>query len=652
MYKSIQRLLYLTLVVSMAVPTILVERHAHADTIAAESAAVSLAYGTNLHALVDWNPEFVLVDAFKLSREWLPQNVWQWDTFEYDKLAQTLDANGWVRRLPLNDSEGRYRWVGTVLFSKQGGRYPAGNYIVLYDGKGTIEYGQDAVKIASSPGRDVIQVDPNRPADGILLRIVATDPYRTGDYIRNIRVLMPGFDESNYRYQTFYPPFLNSVTPYHVLRFMDWQRTNWRSGQPLRGDEAPAGYDDYYHPLDVATQDPTLRTTDWAAALRWENRPQIGDARYSSQLGAPIELMIDLANTVDADPWFNIPHPVDNEYVWNYAQLVLQRLESNRVVYVEYSNEAWNTSFDQNRYMQTMGRAAWPASSASLYELGLSYYAMRSAQVCSTWKEAWGSQSWRVRCVLSGQAAEPTVTRMMLECKQWQAWGGCGRFFDVLGIAPYFGQHLADDRFVTTLRNWAWSGSSGLNKLFEELQWGTYTPAGITSATVARALQRVVAHKTLADQYGLSLVAYEGGQHLVPPRDLENDAQVLAMLAQANRDPRMGQLYDTYLNGWKQSGGSLFVHYKSMSIYDKWGYWGAQEYYGQTTAPKRDAIKRQIDAITCPGGCAPLTPRIFLPAVVSYRRIIGNATAPSLDLPPSGETPAAADAPPTTIIGP
>lgn len=70
------------------------------------------------------------------------------------------------------------------------GHYPAGRYIVLYDGQGTIEYRGAAQKdiAASRQGRDVIEVDPFREG-AIRIRIPTLD---RSDHLRNIRVIMPG----------------------------------------------------------------------------------------------------------------------------------------------------------------------------------------------------------------------------------------------------------------------------------------------------------------------------------------------------------------------------------------------------------------------------------------------------------------------------
>ena len=64
----------------------------------------------------------------------------------------------------------------------------------------------------------------------------------------------------------------------------------------------------------------------------------------------------------------------------------------------------------------------------------------------------------------------------------------------------------------------------------------------------------------------------------------------------ANRDPRMGDLYQRILESWHNSGGGLFMHYASVGQYGRYGSWGALENMGLQTSPKYDALIRFITA--------------------------------------------------------
>ena len=81
-------------------------------------------------------------------------------------------------------------------------------------------------------------------------------------------------------------------------------------------------------------------------------------------------------------------------------------------------------------------------------------------------------------------------------------------------------------------------------------------------------------------------MAYEGGQSLVSI----SDTTLQALYAAANRDPRMGTAYTTFLSGWKNLGGGMFNNFTDIQQYSQWGYWGALENVLQTSSPKYNAL--------------------------------------------------------------
>ena len=171
--------------------------------------------GTNLIRISDYSPDMVFLDAFKASRPWITRDnsTWTWDTGEEEYLD--LDDQGWVRSLPGPESSLNFDAAATLILYSLDGHYPAGQYVVLYEGEGTIAYGHDAVKNQglSTHGRDVLDVTPSN--QGIFLQITATDPNETGNYIRNIRVIMPGY-ETSYQTEIFNPTFINIIQKYRV----------------------------------------------------------------------------------------------------------------------------------------------------------------------------------------------------------------------------------------------------------------------------------------------------------------------------------------------------------------------------------------------------------------------------------------------------
>jgi hypothetical protein len=100
----------------------------------------------------------------------------------------------------------------------------------------------------------------------------------------------------------------------------------------------------------------------------------------------------------------------------------------------------------------------------------------------------------------------------------------------------------------------------------------------------------VEVQKEVADKYGLELICYEAGQHLVGSGGGENNPVLTDKLIAANRDARMGVIYGQYLDGWRAAGGGLMALFSSVSVPGKWGSWGLLEYDGQLVAPKYDAV--------------------------------------------------------------
>jgi len=84
--------------------------------------------------------------------------------------------------------------------------------------------------------------------------------------------------------------------------------------------------------------------------------------------------------------------------------------------------------------------------------------------------------------------------------------------------------------------------------------------------------------KAVADKYGLRLVAYEAGQHMVGVHGGENNEALTRLFHAANVHPRMGDIYRDYYAAWQASGGDLLCHFASVGKWNKWGSWGLLQY--------------------------------------------------------------------------
>ena len=524
--------------------------------------------GTNLSPVTYWSTQRPFVDLFLTSREWVPRCRFYDDPARPDPGCTAdntndtgeapfidLDEHGWVRSLPQGNDGRTFTYVLTTVR----GDHPAGEYVVLYEGEGRLEYSQRASKIegTSSPGRDVIWVEGH-----IGLEIVETDPNQTGNYIRNIRIV-PIESEATYQRGPFNPVFLERLAPFTALRFMDWMRTN----DSDQGD--------------------------------WGDRPQLRDARYSTEKGVPLETMIALSNTVGADPWFNMPHLANDAYVTNFAALTKKELRPDLDVIVEYSNEVWNKSFEQAVWAEERAVRAWPFAEGERNEKLYSWYGRRSVEICRIWKEVWGEERERVKCVLASQSVNPWISEQILACRHARLVRPCGgQEISYLAIAPYFGARLGDPEHAETLERWSRGLDGGVDRLFDEIRTGrglrTFRQGHLNPVYDDMREQAAVARRN-----GLTLVAYEGGQHLSPNGPVRQNEPVTTLFNAANRDPAMGELYTAYLISWRNGGGGLFMHFSDVRRADPNGSWGALEDVALPDTPKYRALLDFIENESC-----------------------------------------------------
>lgn len=158
--------------------------------------------------------------------------------------------------------------------------------------------------------------------------ITQTDPGNNGSYLRHIRVYAPG-NESLADAAIFDPAFLSRLQPFGTLRFMDWMHTNNSIQENV------------------------------------EDMPSTSDATWTTPAGVPAEIMANLANTLAAKPWINMPHRATDAYVTEFATIIRNTLDANLDIYVEYSNEIWNDQFTQGGFIGDEGVSEFAANNSS-----------------------------------------------------------------------------------------------------------------------------------------------------------------------------------------------------------------------------------------------------------------------------------------------
>lgn len=480
--------------------------------------AANARLGVNLSGISDWNSEQPFVDFFAMSREWISQSGTGWGTGP--QLA--LDEHGWIKEMPEGVRATR------IICSLDKGQYPGGEYVILYDGEGEFKTPFPAAQIVKrEAGRLELLVNPKKGMFAIDL--VRTNPK---NYVRNIRVIAPGF-EATYKESPWHPEFLKRWSGISCIRFMDFMATN-NSKQ-----------------------------------VNWVDRPKIGDAGYSTK-GVPLEILVDLANRLESDAWFCIPHQANDDYVLQFAQYVKTNMKPNLRAWVEYSNETWNGMFQQSQYASQMGQQLKLADKP--WEAAWRYTAYRSVEIFKILDSIYAGQKSLVK-VLPSQAASAYTSEQIVSFNE------AAKYADALAIAPYVSFNVmpqGGEINEKVVENW------NLDQLFNYLN----------RVSLPESAKWIVESKKIADKYGLMLVGYEGGQHLVGIAGVENNNKLNALFFDANADKRMGDIYAKNLADWQKAGGDLMCTFNSVNEWNKWGYWGLlrTRFENPKDSPKFNAV--------------------------------------------------------------
>ncbi|SHF22978.1 hypothetical protein SAMN04487965_1688 [Microbulbifer donghaiensis] len=476
--------------------------------------------GINIERVTYWSNINPFVNLIRISDEWRRP----WDSSNRE-VPLHLTPDLYVKRL--DDSDEPVYSIVTVRFDSHS--FGEKNYTLLFDGEGDIEFKFDRPKIVSRDEHK-IDVEFGPQADTVALMI---DSINEKDPIRNIR-LIPTSELSSPSDSVYNDQFKELVRPFSVIRFMDFLSTN---------DSTQSRWQDRRHPMQYG------------------------------QGPIPIEDIVALANEVKAIPWLNIPHLADDNYVRRMAEYTLANLDRDLTVYVEYSNEVWNGSFDQAKWAEDQAKKAGVSPAQ--------YYASRARHVHSIWRSVFSGDARRITRVLGTQLHNSSRTEQMLE-----AFENPEDLFDVLAVNYYLGNSLGSPEMAAkTLK-------MDNNRLFEYLD----------SVELPILKQNLRRQKSLADKYGMELDAYEAGQHIVGHGSsrklggyLPDNEELTEKLVGMNRDPRIAVLYHKMIDLWIEEGGGLINWFSLTSNYGKWGSWGIVDVDDRSDAgsPKYNAILKR-----------------------------------------------------------
>ncbi|MFH1300889.1 MAG: putative Ig domain-containing protein [Planctomycetota bacterium] len=484
--------------------------------------------GMNLEGIADWSTAWTFTDMAHTMRSWnsvslnLDTFQSQWGSTLFDI---NLDENGWPTETQqtVNESGETFiqQYIAPILTGEVN---PAGIYRAEWDGEATVWLPGIIEQGMTPEGRHYALLDLPENQD-VLLTITDINP---ANYFRNFNLWLPDYNGQSFvgqdwqpgaDFSPFHPLFLERLDAFDTLRFMDWMETNGS---------------------DIVT---------------WEDRAKINDATFFGgndpaefHNGIAPEYMIELSNTLDANPWFNMPYRADDDFVRHFAEMVRDTLDPELTIYVEWSNEIWNYAYGFETSYWIQDQLALPENA------GMNWYDFAAGQMqqdFEIWEEVFVGQEDRIVRVVAGQQANPTILENLLPAMDGN--------FDAISVTAYAGlgtEQLEGFNEFTT-------ADDVIDSLLEE--------------TIPWSLSRLIDHQNLADQYSqilgreIDLVTYEGGSH--------PDAYgwpVQAVVHEASLSPRMYDVYQVLLNSAQLIGVDLFNQYVFTGSGESapWGDWG------------------------------------------------------------------------------
>jgi len=572
---------------------------AAAVTVASAADSPNAPLSSNLNAVNDFSDEFPFVNLMKSARDWIPGNASGcFDCREPGSnpacmapnacpVTLNRDADGYVSSLLPNQV------VRTIVHAgATPGRLSPGNYTIRFDGIGSIQL-LGATLFSQSPGEVVVNVASSSGNNiGFALTAITA-----GNHVRNVRILPPGGVCSNDQRrfcngstacaggascslfvtsgvaeaQIFHPRFLKNVEAYRMLRYMDWMETN---SSPV------VNFADY----------PTPTSAFWHRV--------------------PPQILAELGNRISADLWINIPHLASNAFIDTFATVLRDSFRADRRIYLEYSNENWNGIFSQGR---EIGRQFCPGfadlasncqqdgvpgngiaceidpntfsipqpGGSACFQALVRAWGDRSVQIFERFDTVFGAAArQRLVRVIAAQAANPDLGRQILvRPATGQAFTVASRT-DAYASAPYFGTEYCtpDNGFNPDTHPQIYASTSSFLDHLETQ--GLSRARGFMQGSKGMLT-------TNFPGSGIRHISYEGGQHLVGVGGFTFNAACLTRFDEANRDARMGTIYQSYLADWKLNGDE-FTHFYNVGRWSPFGHWGLLEFQDQdpATSPK------------------------------------------------------------------
>jgi hypothetical protein len=420
-----------------------------------------------------------------------------------------------------------YPLANAYAFSSVAGS-PDGAYQLSFQGTGNLAVsGMGSLNgpvVRGADGVSRAQITVNHAASGTLY--LSLTGVSASDPVHDLHLVQPGYAADTT--QVFTSAFLARLQPFSTLRVMG---------------------------LEEEIVSPEANWSDRTLPDSWV---QTGNS------GVAFEYLADLADASGKALWVNVPTQATDDFVTKLADLLRDDVTTGAPIYLEYSNEVWNTAFPA--YQQVLAASASnplvPAGAPALQKVA-DQSAFRLKQVAALFDQEFGARAAQVRPVLGGWTAYSPYTQYELTFLN-QHYGNPSQYLDGVAIGDY-----------VAIANPNQAGLN-LNQVFN----------GMTAYMNGSLASGIKANASLASSNGLPLLCYEGGQSLV-----SSNAADQALFTQAQYDPRMGQVYRQLMAQWDSlSGAGLACNFEFMGADGPWGNWGLLTDMNQAGSPKWDAV--------------------------------------------------------------
>ena len=495
--------------------------------------------GINILYAGDYTPDLLFADAFKQSRSWNTSSG----------PAAPVDSNGW----PTQDAN-IYVWAGQTLNM-------SGTYALSFIGQATVTATLGGGTISNQT------YDPSTNTTSATLTMTNADlnlsftntqrtaSSATNTGITNAKLMRP----TTYGASTSYPATANFTTlikglisKFGTIRFMDYLATN-ANAQVNWSDRVPPAYASYV----------------------------VADANYGWQgKGSPWEYATLLCNETGRDMWICIPAGATDAYVANVANLIAfggdginpytsphaspayPPLNPSLKLYVEYSNEVWNTAgaFTQSATNHNAAISEVQAGGSPLnfdgdtgdWNWAARRTAKRTVEISNIFRNVFGSAAMmaRVRPVLESQ--EGYVGFWLLQQT-----------------------HMLEDYYnnpnrVTTAHPPSYYVYGGGGSAYYNPDNGSGT-LSLSNVWTSDSFDNSVWAPTCQSDANYDLpaygkrIAYEGGP------SMDNTGHSETIKSQAWSDPAMTTCVSSHQTTWDQNGGDLLCYFDSTGDY-QWAF--------------------------------------------------------------------------------